>query len=147
MGDSIDTDIKEKEKIDQMDGSCGPAAVAGCWPGSCLISSLLRLTEALAAAEHLWDLDPSAVGQTRDHLEVVRLGQGAGRPLVQGALNCGPQSGPNDYAYAAEDDNGADGSLDYEADDLQAGGLGSCAMPGCCALYVCCAVLGAVLSV
>ena len=95
MGDSIDMIdmIKEKEKIDRMEGSCGPAAVAGCWPGSCLISSFLRLTEA--AAECLWDLDPSAVGQTRDHLEAVRLGQGAGRPLLQGALNCGPQSGQN----------------------------------------------------
>ena len=81
MGDSIDMIdmIKVKEKIDRMEGSCGPAAVAGCWPGSCLISSLLRLTEA--AAECLWDLDPSAVGQTRDHLEAVRLGQGAGRSV------------------------------------------------------------------
>ena len=78
MGDSIDM-IKEKEKIDRMEGSCGPAAVAGCWPGSCLISSLLRLTEA--TAECLWDLDPSAVGQTRAHLEAVRLGQGAGRSV------------------------------------------------------------------
>ena len=76
--DMIDM-IKEKEKIDRMEGSCGPAAVAGCWPGSCLISSLLRVTEA--AAECLWDLDPSAVGQTRDHLEAVRLGQGAGRSV------------------------------------------------------------------